>query len=517
MGQSPHKTMDDITFTVEGIEKLLRGINAKKATGPDEVPSRILKECASEIAPIFRIIFQQSWSTGEVPADWRCANVTAIFKKGDRTTPANYRPVSLTSVPCKLMEHIIFSNVMSHCDEHEILKHYQHGFRRKHSCESQLIITLEELQRQLDNNIQSDVLILDFSKAFDKVDHHRLTLKLDFYGVRGCTNKWITNWLAERTQTVVLGGKRSAEASVTSGVPQGTVLGPLLFLMYVNDIGEGVSSSIRLFADDCVLYRPIQSQADAVQLQQDLTSLEQWSNTWKMSFNASKCYKMSVSRKQHPYGADYFINNKKLTDVFHNPYLGVELQADLKWDHHIHNSSTKANKVLGFLRRNLFACPAKVKEQAYYALVRPHLEYASSAWDPYLGKDKAKLEMVQRRAARFICNEYTRKPGVVTGLYQNLQWQPLEHRRQVQRLVMFHKILNQTVAIPMPTYIIPVARTGRRQQVFIQMATTTDQYMNTYFPRTVTDWNSLTADMRALPLPQFKPAVSAYLAAPQQP
>ena len=190
--------MPDIQFTVLGIEKLLRNLNPSKASGPDLVPARILKLASQEITPILCTIYQQSFNTGEVPQDWQKANVTAFFKKGDKTNPANYRPVSLTCIACKSMEHIVFSQIMNHLDNHKILAEFQHGFRSGHSCETQLLNTVEDLSRRIDGRQTTDLLIPDFSKAFDTVPHLKLLHKLQRYGVTGRTNEWIKSWLCQR-------------------------------------------------------------------------------------------------------------------------------------------------------------------------------------------------------------------------------------------------------------------------------------------------------------------------------
>ena len=171
-----------------------------------------------------------SLRTGTIPEDWKNANIHAIYKKGDKSLASNYRPISLTSLPCKIMEHILFHQIMSHLDKHDILTDVQHGFRKSHSCETQLITTIEEIARNLDQGSQTDAILLDFSKAFDIVPHQRLLLKLDRYGLRGEIKGWIQAWLCDKKQTVVVDGDKSAPVKVKSGVPQGTVLGPLMFL-----------------------------------------------------------------------------------------------------------------------------------------------------------------------------------------------------------------------------------------------------------------------------------------------
>ena len=197
--------------------------------------------------------------------------------------------MSLTSVCCKVLEHIIHSSIMRFFDQHNILSDMQHGFRKSRSCESQLILIIQDLAKGIDDNTQIDAVLLDFSKAFHKVPHKRLASKLHHYGIRGRTLSWIESFLANRTQRVAVEGVMSDSAPVTSGVPQGTVLGPLLFLVYINDLPAQVKSEARLFADDCLLYRKICSPDDRAALQRDLDSLQRWERDWLMAFNPDKC------------------------------------------------------------------------------------------------------------------------------------------------------------------------------------------------------------------------------------
>ena len=298
---------------------------------------------------------------------------------------------------------------MGHLDRHKILRQFQHGFRQQHSCETQLIGTVEDLARGLRDRQQVDMLILDFSKAFDVVGHRRLLAKLKHYGVSGETHNWIENWLTGRTQRVVVDGDSSEDAPVESGVPQGTVLGPLCFILYINDIADGTDSSVRLFADDALLYRVVNDDGDASRLQMDLDRMCRWAREWQMDFNPSKCHVLSVTNKKSPALCHpYRINGVVLKHVKHHPYLGVQLDSALNWNKQTDCTVAKAQRTLNLVRRNLHGCSQKTKDTAYKTMVRPVLEYASCAWDPYRKGQISKLEAVQRRAARFVTGQHGR-------------------------------------------------------------------------------------------------------------
>ena len=268
------------------MEKLLRNINPSKASGPDNIPNRILKQCAKQLAPSLAIIFQSSIDTGVLPKDWLNANISSIYKKGDKHSAENYRPISLTSVPCNLLEHIIYRNMMNHLEKHSILTSLNYGFRSGYSCETHLAVTIYDMLQSFDKKKQLDIAILDFSKAFDTVPHGILLHQLNNYGIRGLTT--FCTCLTKRKMRVALEGEFSNEAAVESGVQQGTVLGPILFLCQIDDLSNAVSSKVRLFADDCLLYREINNENYQNTLQKDLQNLEKWSTNWGMRFNAKK-------------------------------------------------------------------------------------------------------------------------------------------------------------------------------------------------------------------------------------
>ena len=249
------QNIPNIKITQDGIAKLLRNIKPSKTSGPDNISNRVLNQCADHLAPGLTIIFQRSIDHGKLPNDWLNANVSCIFKNEDKHAAENYRPVSLTSVPCKLLEHIICGHTMKHLEKHNVLTSLNHGFRLGYSCETQLVVTIHDMLQSFDKGKQVDIGILDFSKAFDTVPHDRLLHKIDQYGIRGPLHTWLTSFLTERKMRVALEGEYSDEATVDSEVPQGTVLGPILFLCHINDLPNSVKSSVRLFPDDCLLYR----------------------------------------------------------------------------------------------------------------------------------------------------------------------------------------------------------------------------------------------------------------------
>ena len=266
----------DLRFTTPGVLKLLNGLDPRKGAGPDQFPPRVLKELAPLVVPVLTDIFNRSFRTGIMPDDWRDANVVPAFKKGKKMLAVNYRPISLTCICCKLFEHVMVHHIMGHAQKHNILYAHQHGFRSMLSCETQLTEFLHDLVPNTYDGHQTDNLVMDFSKAFDKVGHKRLLEKITRYGITRHTNKWIRQFLSGRRQRVVHDGEQSDMVPVTSGVPQGSVLGPCLFLLYINDLAEGLDATVRLFADDIIAYLVIEGTADAELLQRNLDRLAHW-------------------------------------------------------------------------------------------------------------------------------------------------------------------------------------------------------------------------------------------------
>ena len=257
MADTLYSTMSIIKINTEEIVQLLNDIDSFKATGPDGLPPKLLKELSNNLAPCLTLLLRASLHQSALPEDWKTALVTPLFKKGNRSDPSNYHPISLTSVCCKVLEHIIYSDIISHLESYNVPSNSQFGFCTKRSAEQQLLRTIHDFALNLNNKTQTDVILLDFCKAFDQVSHCILLHKLDHYGIRGSTFEWISSFLTGRSQRVVCNGCVSDAVNVTSGVPQGAVLGPLtlLFLIYINDLPNCITSCCSLFADDCLLYR----------------------------------------------------------------------------------------------------------------------------------------------------------------------------------------------------------------------------------------------------------------------
>ena len=485
--------MGKITITNEGVLKLLKNLNPSKSAGPDDIHPRILKEISDEIAPIISFILQQSLSTNEIPREWDLQTICPTYKKGDKSNPANYRPISLTSIVCKMLEHIISSNIMKHMENHSLITNKQHAFRKYHSCETQLCTVTDEWAKELDKGNQIDVFLLDLEKAFDTVPHELLKSKLHRYGVDKDTLLWIDRFLGQRKQQVRVEGEYSEWADVKSGVPQGTVLGPLLFSIYMNDIVDCVDSEIRLFADDCVCYRIINGKNDCDILQKDINKLEVWANTWEMRFQPAKCSILQLTRnKVRKINTNYQLKQTLLEKAHTTKYLGVNLSSDLKWNIHVQKTCSKANSVLNLLRRNFHKCSQKSKELAYKSLVRPILEYASPIWNPYQESLQADIEQVHRRAARFVTNNYIYEPGTVSNIMNTLQWKSLRRRREDSSLVLFYKGLKGKAAIPTQNLQEHQSRSRNQRNMSFKIPfARTDAYLNSFMPKTIRLWNNL--------------------------
>lgn len=347
---------------------------------------------------------------------------------------------------------------------------------------------------------------MDFSKAFDKVSHDRLVYKLNRAGIDPLTINWIKSFLSDRTQKVVVDGEGSESVPVTSGVPQGSVLGPILFLIFIDDLPNYTQySQVRLFADDTIVYLSISSIDDCNKLQQDLQNLERWEQDWLMQFHPAKCNVLRITKKNTRTSYPYMLHGEVLEEVTAAKYLGITISNDMSWDKHIDKTVSKANSKLCFLKRNLKVKNQKAKETAYKTIVRPTLEYCSTVWDPHSQQQARNLEQVQRRAARWVTGRF-HNTSSVSNMISDLGWKDLAQRRAVSRLTMLFKITKGLVDIPIGFYV-----NFQRNGVHLQpIHARTNYYQFSFFPRTVSDWNSLSRDiLQAQTLATFKNKIAA--------
>ena len=403
LGKLTDASIPNLIITEEMVLDEILLLKISKSPGPDDIHPIMLVKLAPLLAKPLTFLFNTTLRTGKIPIDWKKAKVSPIFKKGAKNRAENYRPISLTSIVCKLMEKFVRQAVMDHLLENKLITEKQHGFLSGRSTVTQLLKYLDDCINDISNGSVVDSIYLDFSKAFDTVPHRRLMSKLESYGISGNVQKWILSFLSGRTQTVVVNHNDSTPAHVISGIPQGSVLGPLLFVIYINDLPDEITSHIYLFADDTKLSRRVQSKNDAKDLQKDLNLLEAWSKKWLLQFNPDKCHVLTIGNFENIRHTErYELYGNELEHVFEEKDLGVYVDSDLKFEAHIASKVNKANSIVGLIRRSFNYLDGELFKKLYISFVRPHLEYAQSVWQPHLVKYKNILENVQIRATKLV-------------------------------------------------------------------------------------------------------------------
>lgn len=545
---------NDIDFNFRRIRKLLKNINVNKSAGPDEIPGRVLKNCASSLAYPLALIFKTSYNTGQIPNDWKFANVVPVHKKGSKVSVENYRPISLTSLVMKIFEKIIRDELMIKCSHK--LNSNQHGFLPSKSCTTQMIIFNESIALAMNEGYRVDVVYFDFQKAFDSVNHDIILDKLKKqFNINGTLLKFLVNYLDNRKQCVLIGGTTSKPIVVRSGVPQGSILGPLLFVLFINDMVEVVSkdTKIALYADDTKIWRKISCWKDHEILQHDINALYKWSVENKMKFHPGKCKVLPIGLKNtldgdqiFPFNIFYYhLNGIDLQFCDSEKDLGVLVTNTFSWNSQVSALYTKASSMLGLLKRNLHfvKCP-KQKRAFYLAIVRSQFEHCVQIWRPTCKSNITKLERIQKRAVKWILSELEHHYNDLEYInrLKNLDLLPLRYRFLYSDLTLFYKIYHKKICIDLPENYKPLddeetsrlrssirppdylivnetvnlgcMRNTMRDKLSLKCVNelNSSAYRNSYFFRTVLEWNRLPLELKANDsLTQFERDLKSHL------
>ena len=423
--------------------KIIQGLKKEKSPGPDGITPMMLKLSSHSITPVLCKFFRLSLSLGVVPQSWKQANITPIFKSGDKTLVKNYRPIALTSIICKILERVVTDALQSHLSDNCLLNPNQHGFVKGRSCVTQLMNITNMWLNLLDRSPppKIDVIFFDFAKAFDIMPHDLLLTKLfsQFY-VSGKIWNWISSFLLGRKQRVIFRGATSSWFSVTSGVPQGSVLGPCLFNLFINDLLSQTQSKCVLFADDTLLYKPVYSPLDSLILQHDIDRIHSWCVQNKMTINTAKSKVLRITWARNPGEPHYFYNDTRLDSVSEYKYLGVMINNKLSWNTHVDYVIKKANRMFGFILSVSKSLTPSSVFSLFKTIVLPIIEYGQPVWHLHHQNLIGKIENVQRRVTRIVLKQRRQEMAYQTRL-QLLNWQSLECRRKFTLIVYIMKAL----------------------------------------------------------------------------
>ena len=524
----------DVDFDHRRVRKLLTKINSNKAHGPDGIHGKLLKNCAVGLAYPLSLLFKVSYNTGSIPGEWKLGHVVPIFKKGNKHEVSNYRPISLTSLVMKTFERIIKDELLKHA--HSFIDNRQHGFLSKKSCTTNLVGLCDSLALSLNDNIRTDVIYFDFAKAFDSVNHDIILYKLKIkFNVDGRLLKFIANYLRDRYQRVLIGGKLSSPKCAKSGVPQGSILGPLLFVLFINDLADGLSpgTQLSLYADDTKIWRSIITENDNSCLQKDIDYLYDWSIRNKMKFHPCKCKVLSVTGKMPqsllsvlPFTRfTYSLGVDMLDCVDEEKDLGVIVTAQLNWNEQCDKIYSKANQKFGLLKRTCHFVIDKIRRRVLYlTLVRSQFEHCSIIWRPLTNAKTTKLESLQKRAIKWILGEENLSYTSFTTYIQkcrHLNILPLSVRFDFLDLLFFYKVVYGLVPTELPPYLTPYSGITRLRSShldylcfvsIITPRTSTNALAHGFFYRTYNKWNNIPLEIRQLLcLTEFKSKLMKYM------
>ena len=379
--------------------------------------------------------------------------------------------------------------IVSHLTDNKLYANCQHGLCKSRSGVTQLLQVMENITNYFDNGTPLDIIYLNFRKAFDAVPHERLLTKLRAYGVDGAILQWTRSFLSHRTQRVRVGDQTSSECAVLSGIPQGSILGPVLFTVFINDLPETLSSTCHIFADDTKIYN---NSVNKNLIQDDIFKLQKWSNTWNLYFNVTKCHVMYMG-SNNPHN-EYVMNlsdsQQKIESCTSEKDLGVTFDPMLTFDIHIHNIVNKANRMLGIIKRTFSYLNKDTFLKLFKSFVRPHLEYANVIWSPYLKRQSIYVENVQRRATKLLrcCKNMSYYERL-----KHLRLHSLKGRRARGDLIQLFKIYNGIDDIPFHSLFseVPCSNTRNSEGKIFVKHCKTNLRKNTFSNRVITNWNTL--------------------------
>ena len=472
------------------IVKVVRKLKNSSSPGPDGLNVFFLKMVLAVIVNPLCTMFNVSLNHGTLPSDWKTAYIIPIFKKGDAQKASQYRPISLTSVICKILERVVREKLLDYVMKNNIVPKEQHGFIPKKSTVTNLLECLNDWSQSFDNGRGTNVVYLDYSKCFDSVCHSKLLFKLSKYGIAGPALTWLGNFLTNRVQSVKVNNTISPSASVMSGVPQGTVLGPILFLLYSADLPAAVSHcKISMYADDTKIYKEITNIQDCLLLQQDLDSITNWAETWQMSLNPDKTKMLNVGKSKVSY--TYTLNGGAIEQVDHMKDIGVIVQSNLKFTMHCTDIMKKALYVTRTIFTTFKFHDFNFYTKMYVTYVRPILDYASQAWSPLLKVNIDRIESVQRYYTRRICpNNLSYNERLAL-----LQLDSLEVRRIKCDLSLFFKLLSGSSIIEIGnSYSFTDRRRGNSKNLYVHFCRT-DKRKLFWINRIVPQWNCLSEEI----------------------
>lgn len=461
-------TIIDISHYYIDVKDIIDGvINLpwKVSFGPDGIPAYLLKQCIFTLAKPLHTIFNLSLNSGTFPSIWKQSYLRPIHKSGPKENIENYRTVCIQSDIPKLLDYLVTKNLSWDCKN--VIVNQQHGFSQGKSTCTNLVIYNNFILNSLENKVQVDSVYTDFSKAFDRVNHDILITKLERLGVSGSLLEWISSYLTGRSQCVKYGSSLSSSIRVTSGVPQGSHIGPLLFNLFVNDLASVIeNSNFLMFADDLKVFKIIENPSDAALLQRDLDGLSRWCDANVLHLNLNKCYKITFARLNLPFSYPYKINNRVLQETNHVKDLGINLNNKLSYNIHIYETISKSLKMLGFIQRSGSNFSVDTLKLLYCSLVRSILEYCSIIWCPSYDIHINNIEAVQKRFLRYCAFKlgYLRDEYNYDDILVRLNINTLEHRRFEADMCFLHKILNGYIQCPDITNLIRFNANVRRNR-----------------------------------------------------